>query len=156
MPLNVILVLIFFMVCLCYVGLKAIFISISEFHIPMFIIGFILLSVGLAPLLIYLRRKLIKHKMMKFNVVIETNFLDIIDAQYDFIGHTPWVIRSQYWDEKDNLIYQFKSSPLSVDPSKYLSKDLKIPVFINPNNPKEYYMDLTAIPDLKRVLYDNN
>ena len=144
-----------FMACLCYFGLKAIVISISEFHIPTFIIGFILLSVGLAPLLIYARRKLIKHKIMKFNIVIETTFLDVIDAEYDFIGNKPWVIRSQYWDKQNNTIHQFTSFPISNNPSKYLSKDLKIPVFINPDNPKKYYMDLATMPELKHIL-DNN
>lgn len=155
MPLSAILMLVFMTIAFGGAGLVMLILSIYIGNIIPFIFGVISASIGFTPAIIFFRKKWIKHKVIKMNVVIETEFFDITHAQYNISGFTPLIVRSQWFDIENNLIYQFKSSPLSVDPSKYLSKALKIPVFINPNNPKEYYMDLAAIPDLKRVLYDN-
>lgn len=155
MPLGAILMLVFMTIGFGGFGLVILVIGISVGHLPAFLFGLIFASIGFTPLFIYLRKKWIKHKVIKMNMIIDTEFLDLIHAQYQINSFTPLIIRSQWFDEKNNLIYQFKSSPLSVDPSQYLYEELKIPVFINPDNPKEYYMDLTRIPDLKRVLYDN-
>lgn len=155
MPLSAILMLGFVVIAFGGSGLAIIAVGILSGHLPAFLFGVIFAAVGFTPLFIYLRKKWVKYKVLKMQVMIDTDFLDITYAQYQINSFTPLIIRSQWLDEKNNLIYQFNSSPLSVDPSKYLSKDLKIPVWINPDNPKEYYMDLTAIPDLKRVLYDN-
>lgn len=155
MPLGAILMLVFMTIAFGGFGFVLIAIGISVNHLPSLLFGLILATIGCTPAFIYLRKKWIKHKVLKMNIVIDTELLDIKEAQYSINDFSPLIIRSQWFDEKNNLIYQFKSSPLSVDPSEYLYDELKIPVFINPDNPKEYYMDLARIPDLKRVLYDN-
>lgn len=155
MPIGAILMLVFMTVAFGGAGLAMLILGIYIGNLIPLLFGIIFSAVGFTPAIIFFRKKWIKHQVIKMNVVIDTDFLDLTYAQYSINGFVPLIIRSQWLDVENNLIYQFKSSPLSVDPSKYLSKELKIPVFINPDNPKEYYMDLAAIPELKRVLYDN-
>lgn len=51
-----------------------------------------------------------------------------------------------------NVLYQFKSSRIYADPILFLHTDLKILVYINPQKPKEYYMDINSIPNLAYFL----
>lgn len=152
MPLSSKLTIILCVVLFGGFGTLATIIGLSVGHIPIILIGLLSASIGLTPAYIYFKKKIIKNKVLKNGVMIETDFLDVIRAQYQINSFTPLILRSQWFDEKNNLIYQFNSSPLSFDPSQYLETDQKIPVFINPDNPKEYYMNLEMIPRIQMML----
>lgn len=156
MPLYAIIIISITSILLFIPGILGIFFGIFVGHFMVFLIGLLATVAGGAAPFIFIRKKMMKHFVMRINHIVLTDYLDIVHAQYNIGGFKPLIIRSQWFDETNNRIYQYKSSPLSINPSKYLHKELKIPVFINPANPKEYYMDLAEIPELKRVLYDND
>jgi hypothetical protein len=53
---------------------------------------------------------------------------------------------AQWRDPSANTVYLFESDPIGYHPKEYLAKT--IPVFIDPNDPRRYLVDLDALPAL--------
>lgn len=107
--------------------------------------GAISALIGFTPLLIFLRKRWIKNKVIRRGEKVQSEFLDIVLAEYSVNNWRPFLIRSQWHDQVTNKLYIFKSGPLTNNPEHFLKKNIQIPVYINPRNPKQYYMDLDAI-----------
>lgn len=104
------------------------------------------------PLFLFIRHKVIKNRVLSRGEMIQADFLDVIQASYAVNNVTPYLIRADWVDLSTNKLYLFKSRPLVDSPALILKKGLKIPVYINPHNPKQYYMDIEAIPALQRFI----
>lgn len=137
-------------------GIIILIVSLSYRDLTAFIIGSLFTALGFIPLYIDLKRQRTQRKVKSNGIIIKSEFLNTTFTQLPISEHLPLIVHSQWIDETQHLIYQFRSEPLSIDIREYLLEGLKIPVVINPANPKEYYMDLTAIPELKRILDDND
>lgn len=115
-------------------------------------VGGISALIGFTPLLIFLRKRWIKSNVISRGVKVESEFVDIVLAEYSVNNWRPYLIRSQWHDQTTNKLYYFKSGPLTNNPERFLKQGLQISVYINPNNPKQYYMDLEAASESIGIL----
>jgi hypothetical protein len=76
---------------------------------------------------------------------------DIVSVYYDksttVMGKRPFVINCQWLQTHNNTVYTFKSKYIWFDPAPYLGERKQSDVFIDPNDPKKYYMDLSFLPE---------
>ncbi|UNM97293.1 DUF3592 domain-containing protein [Ignatzschineria rhizosphaerae] len=113
-------------------------------------VGGISSAIGFTPLILFIRQKIIKNRVLSRGVMIQSELLDVTYASYAVNGVRPYLIRSQWVDQSSNKLYLFKSEPFVDNPESVLKKGSKVPVYINPENPKQYYMDIQSISALKR------
>lgn len=113
--------------------------------------GGICAIIGFTPLMMTLRKRLIKNNVLRHGTIVQSEFVDVVLAEYAVNNWRPYLIRTQWLDQQTNKLYFFKSGPITNNPARFLKKELNIPVYINPSNPKQYYMDLEATPGLKGI-----
>jgi hypothetical protein len=58
----------------------------------------------------------------------------------------PYIIKCQWLQNSSNTIFHFKSKYIYYNPSKYVGDRKQIDIFIDPEDPKKYFMDLSFIP----------
>lgn len=145
MPLGAIIFLVIFSIMFAGAGFVLLLVGISVNHGITIIGGILFATAGLAPMVIWLRKVLIKRYVLKHGVIIHADFLDYVSAQYSIQGYVPTLLRAQWLDEKNNLVYHFKSTALPREKYGKCTESTKIRVYINPKNPKHYYVDLTSI-----------
>lgn len=68
------------------------------------------------------------------------------DYSFKMNGRSPFVIVAQWHDKSSNTVYQFKSEYIWFNPEMYLTEKKEIDVFIDPNNFKRYYVDVSFLP----------
>lgn len=61
-------------------------------------------------------------------------------------GQSPWRIHAQWQDPATRKLHIFESDNLWFDPSPYLHKEIR--VMLDPSNPKRYWVDTIALPEL--------
>ncbi|MHC5224800.1 hypothetical protein [Ignatzschineria sp. LJL83] len=133
------------------VGLYS-FIQIGdEIILAVMFLGLIAMIIGLMPIMIIFRKRHIKKIVLREGIRIETDFVDVIMAEYSINDWQPYIVRSQWLDDKTQKLYRFKSPGITSDPRDFLNEDLKIPVYILENNPKRYFMDLNAAEGLSGI-----
>lgn len=106
------------------------------------VMGGICFSIGFIPFLIGLLRS-IKAKRLKNNgVALQAKVIDIEEVTlYSINGKSPYKIIATYQKSKNAQLQTFKSQNIWFKPKRY--KNRKITVYINKNNPKRYYVDLS-------------
>ena len=62
-------------------------------------------------------------------------------------GRHPWQIQCQWQEPRSGKIYLYTSDNLDYDPADYLQGEA-IAVLIAPDNPKRYWVDTSALPEL--------
>lgn len=144
MPIGSIIMLAIFSIMFGGVGTVLFCIGIAVGHGITIVFGFIFALIGFTPAIIWVRRKLIKNYVMNKGVLIQADFLDYIHADYSIQGYVPILLRAEWVDEVNNLLYYFKSGPIDPTSHRRLSDGEKIGVYINPNNPKHYYIDMAS------------
>ncbi len=114
--------------------------------IPIF--GVIFLSIGLMVLIIP-KIKNSKHKTIKQNGKrIEASYIEtVINTSYSFNNMNPYNIVCQWYDEYEGEYYIFESENIWSDPQDIIEKYniVTIPVYIDVNNKKNYYVDIEDI-----------
>ena len=111
-------------------------------------LGGIFLLIGggffLAPMLKSRKNKYLKEQ----GSPIETEFQSVaFNAAVTINGRNPFQIITQWKNPSTSQIHVFKSDNLWYDPSDYI-QNKRIRVFIDRNNPKKYYVDLSFLPKL--------
>lgn len=61
-------------------------------------------------------------------------------------GRSPWRVVAQWRHPQTGLVHLFYSDNLWFDPSAYLAET--IPVVLDRQNPKRYWMDLSSLPEM--------
>lgn len=77
---------------------------------------------------------------------IDSTFVEVrtvIDVTIN--GRNPWKIVSKWQNLANGQTYFFESIDLMFDPTNYMAGQT-ITVYINPNDPTKYYMDITFLP----------
>jgi len=64
-------------------------------------------------------------------------------------GRSPYVVYAQWHNPYTNKVHVFRSENISFDPTKQLNTD-EITVLIEKDNPKNYYVDLSFLPEYER------
>lgn len=61
-------------------------------------------------------------------------------------GRSPYLIIGQWLDKTTNTVYQFKSESIWYNPAPYLEGKKEVDVYIDPNDMKKYYVDISFLP----------
>jgi hypothetical protein len=86
--------------------------------------------------------------LQRHGMPIETEFQSVeLNGGLKVNGRSPWRIVSQWLDPGRNVLYLFHSENLWFDPTLYI-KSKQVRVFIDPNDPKRYSMDVSFLPKL--------
>jgi hypothetical protein len=79
---------------------------------------------------------------------IQTKFQSVeINRSLEVNGSHPFRIVTQWQDPATSMLHVFKSNNLWFDPTDHI-KQHQITVFIEGNNPKKYFVDLSFLPKL--------
>lgn len=62
-------------------------------------------------------------------------------------GRNPFMIVAQWHDTATNKVYVFESDNIWFDPADYIKEDT-IQVYIQPDNPKRYWVDIGFLPSM--------
>ncbi|AWK06744.1 DUF3592 domain-containing protein [Flavobacterium crocinum] len=113
------------------------------------ILGTIFFLIGsLAFLFGYLKNKK-KQNLRETGKPVSAKFTGVeLNTGYSSNGRHPFQIYSQWQDPKNNELYVFKSDNIWFDPTDFIKTDA-MRVFIDPENPSKYTMDLSFLPTLK-------
>lgn len=69
-----------------------------------------------------------------------------LDMSYRVNGRSPYVISAQWLDVSTNHMYLFNSDYIWFDPTSMIEGRKKIDVYIDENDPKRYYVDISFLP----------
>lgn len=111
------------------------------------IIGAIFAIIGSVLVGSSILKKSKKNKVLKYNTIIQAN-INSFDLNTSLVvnGRHPYVLRASAISPYDGLIYNFESDSIMTDltPVFEAYKITKVPVYVNPQNYKEYYIDIDS------------
>jgi Protein of unknown function (DUF3592) len=88
--------------------------------------------------------------LKKDGIPIETEFQSVeFNTSLSANGKHPFIITTQWQNPSTSELHIFQSNNLWFDPSDYIKSE-RITVFIERNNPKKYYVDLSFLPKLAK------
>ena len=93
-------------------------------------------------ILIEKRRSSLRTTGMKISV----EYLVDRNEKYRMGANNPWIIIARWTDPRTNRDYKFESDSYTVDPSAYLAGRMTIDIYIDPQNPTNYFMDTSFMP----------
>jgi len=108
--------------------------------------GAISLVIASAFLVRDIHKKRQRAWLLSFGVKIKAKFDSISQGNVVINGKTPNIIACQYLDPKDKLLYIYHSDYIWFNPKPHLPKSGDIDVWIDPNNPAKYWVDLSFLP----------
>lgn len=112
------------------------------------ILGAVFFSIG-AAIMLFAKHSNRNEAYLKTNgEAIDTEFQHVArNASITVNGAHPYQIFTQWLNPQTSELHIFKSKNLWFDPTKHI-KTHKIKVYIQPNNPKKYYLDVSFLPKL--------
>jgi hypothetical protein len=88
-----------------------------------------------------------RKRLLSRGMIIDSIFQEAsLDMRTKVNGRSPFVIFSQWQNPDDGKMYTFRSKGVWFNPSKYVSKDQPVKVYIDPVQPKNYYVDISFLP----------
>ena len=108
------------------------------------VLVFFLVAGGTIYYLLWKKRR--EKYLKKYGIPIETDFQSVeINTSLEVNGQHPFRVLSQWKNPVTNDVHIFHSNNIWFNPSKYI-EGTKIIVYIERNNPKKYYLDLSFLP----------
>lgn len=120
--------------------------EIVNYILPIMGIVFMLVGGGIIMSMILKAKK--KKKVLAYNYVIQANIVGFnMDTSVAMNGRNPYRLEANYVNPNDGKIYTYRSEEVWVDLTPILSQMqiVTIPVYVNPNNFAEYYMDISNL-----------
>lgn len=112
-------------------------------------IGLVLVLATLGTRIVARRRRSLNNSLLHTGQRIEAKVTEVAtDTSMRLNGIYPFRIEAQWLDPGVNLIRLFKSDRIWFNPADYLPPGGHIEVFIDPNNPKKYHVDISFLPKL--------
>ena len=110
-------------------------------------VAFLFAGVGI---LIYLGIKSKRRQWLKQNgTIIQAEVISCdMNTSISVMGRHPYSIRAQYLDSDTRIVHVFESDPIWYDPSQFI-KNKQVQVFVDPNNLKKYFIDLSDLPKME-------
>jgi hypothetical protein len=109
-------------------------------------IGFVFTAIGGLIGVIMMRKNKNKEYLLANGKKIDAALQSVqLNRSYSINGRNPYMICSQWLDTSSNTIYNFESDNIWFNPEQFI-RNGKVPVYIDPMNPKKYYMDLSFLP----------
>ena len=68
------------------------------------------------------------------------------DTSFKYNGRSPYVIVGQFHDKTLNTVHEYRSEYIWYNPTSLLQGRTTVDVWIDPDDPKKYYMDITFLP----------
>jgi hypothetical protein len=111
-------------------------------------IGTVFFSIGMGFFIFAAMKKKKKEYLLRHGIQIEAKFKEIIKNRSVRMNRQhPYMIVVEWFDEDSNKLYLFQSDNIWFNPGQYI-KDSTITVFIERDNPKKYYVDISFLPEL--------
>ena len=86
-------------------------------------------------------------KLMESGRKIQAELISVgLNTSIAINGRNPYVINGQWTDTLENKIYSFKSKSIWFDPKPFLANRSKVDVYVDQNNPKKHFMDISFLP----------
>ncbi len=67
------------------------------------------------------------------------------DSTYSVNGLNPWVIVAEFHEKTNNVLYQFRSEHIWVDPTPF-AEGKEVTIYVDPKDFKKYYVDVSFLP----------
>ena len=107
---------------------------------------FFAIGAGIALFSTLSQRK--KSTLTSTGDAIEADFQNVELNESVSVNNThPYRILAQWLNPRTNEVHIFKSENIWFDPTNHI-KNKKIKVYIEPNNPKKYHVDISFLPKL--------
>lgn len=111
-------------------------------------LGFVFSGLGFGMILFGIFKKNEKEFLLRQGQVIYAKFQEVaLNSSLKVNGRSPFIILAQWQNPQTQEIHFFKSENLWFDPRNYVKIE-EIKVYIDPNNPKKYYLDISFLPSL--------
>ena len=112
-------------------------------------LGAVFFLIG-AGILVFTRVKAQRDEYLKeHGTPIRTRFQNVeLNPAIRVNGSCPFRIVTQWQNPATSEVHLFHSNNLWFDPSQYLGPGQDVTVFIEPGNPKKYFVDLSFLPKL--------
>ena len=109
-------------------------------------IGGVFFLVGLTIFLASMFKDRKEQHLKQHGTPVETKFQSVeLNRGFEVNGRNPFKVVTQWHNPTTSEIHIFESSNIWYDPTEYIA-DKPITVFIERNNPRNYYVDLSFLP----------
>lgn len=110
--------------------------------------GAIFLALGGGLILVPALLRRTDERLLHQGTPIEAEFQGVsVNSSISVNGRCPYRVTAQWLDPATSRMRVFQSHNVWFDPTAYI-KDKTLKVFLDPNNPSRYYMDLSFLPKL--------
>jgi hypothetical protein len=114
----------------------------------------ILLAIGvfscLLLVIIYMlsvRKGKASKQLTQTGIKIAADIISVANNETPVVmGKRPYIIKCQWQQNQTNTIFYFKSKYIYFNPAEYLGDRKQLDIFIDPNDPKKYFMDISFLP----------
>lgn len=113
-------------------------------------LGLIFTLIGGIPKIIKISKRRLKAKLLNNGLKITADITEItINGIYRVNRRSPYLIICQWQDSQTGIIYLFKSGHIWYEPEAILERlgINQLTVYLNPDNYKKYYVDITELED---------
>lgn len=114
-------------------------------YVIFMMLGSIFEIIGLIPLVHLYGKNLFKRKLKKNGRKIEATIDDVtLKMNYSVNGRHPYILKCSFVDPTDGKIYFFKSGHIWYNVEELINQyEIEtIPVYIEPNHPQKYIVDI--------------
>ncbi len=114
------------------------------------ILGSTFSLVGFGMILFGIRKQRKKDELLQQGTRINTKFQSVSrNTRLKVNGRNPYIITSQWQNPVTNKLHIFESDNIWFDPEEFVNEDVLM-VFIDPDDPSQYYMDISFLPTLAK------
>jgi hypothetical protein len=100
-------------------------------------------GIGLPLLVQWLRQRAGERWARESGIRVDAEFVGVErDARIRVNGRSPYRIVAQWRSPRDDKTYRFQSDPLWTDPTRALAGRRHLPVRLDPDRPRRYWMDI--------------
>ena len=97
-----------------------------------------------------IRKQRKKDELLQQGTRINTKFQSVSrNTRLKVNGRNPYIITSQWQNPVTNKLHIFESDNIWFDPEEFVNEDVLM-VFIDPDDPSQYYMDISFLPTLAK------
>lgn len=112
------------------------------------LLGAFFFAIGAGMMLVSYFNKNKKNNLISTGDSIEADFQHVeLNQNLSVNKAHPYQITAQWLNPKTKEVHIFKSENIWFDPTSHINSK-KIKVYIEPNNPKKYYVDISFLPKL--------
>lgn len=120
----------------------------SWIYLLLLFMGVIFFFIGSLFFFFLLHNKKRKQKVLSYNYIIQASIVGVkLNRTFQVNGRNPYYIEANYISPIDGKLYTYKSESIwqEVTPILTMRQITTIPVYVNPNNYAQYYVDIQSI-----------